>query len=750
MADFICKRINATVLVILYLTMWAASNSFAQSQLDSLEIYSPFNNVEEIRNIIRKNFFILGPSNKILVEKYRQEISFAEKNKIFPPILEKLIKIGDIYYASGIYSLALDSYYKALKIYENNSDSLNAALIKLKLGRTYYYADLAPSEDFYLAAYKILKASKKKNHVALTYYISGFLKKHQKEKDYFNRKALEIQREVVKDSPKDVKAKETLASILNANYQYEEAISIASEIGNNFLLMLYLNNYGYLKVVENKYDEAFSIFQRSLKICKNEKNKTVMRNIYENIGRIYRLKGNWLKAYQYQLLAHFFEESLFTEKFSLLASDYKIKYDLERKEYENTLLAEKIGTQKKLNLVLIFSISAISIVLLLVFLSKRKLKTANTLLDKRNLEILSQKSELEEINRALHESEYNLKEAQATAKLANWELDLGNGRLQFSDQFVRMFGTDSNLGENNFQQVLDQLIHSEDKVAVRNFFFGNDYEAAKEEIEFGITKNNITKWIKAYKVSLFDERNKKIRSFGTLQDITELKEKEKIKIEMAAQESFAKQLIQSQETDRKRIAGELHDGLGQEILLIKNRALLGLQNPSIDSNSLLQLNEINQSATSVLNMVREISFNLRPAHLERLGLTETIAIAIKKIEKTTAVQISLKIDNIDNMLGSENEINLFRIIQEGLNNILKHSNAKKALIEITKNSDQIHITIQDDGKGFDFKTSLKDSPGFGFKNIYNRVHILNGDIKINSAYLEGTRLVISVPIQTDE
>lgn len=646
----------------------------------------------------------------------------------------------------------MDYYNKALKTLETNSDSINAALVKLKIAKTYYYADLTPPENLYLSAYEVLKGSSKKNHQALAYFISGFLEKDSKKKKYFNQKAIEIQKEALKDSPDDVKAKETLALLYNSNSQLEEAISLASEIGNNLQLMLYLNNYGYQKALENKYDEAFNIFQRSLSICKRERNKTIMRNIYENIGRIYRLKGNWEKAYQYQLLTHFFEESLFSEKFSLLVSELGIKYDLQRKGLENKLLAENISTQKKLNILLFLSTITISIVLLLVFLSKRKLKHANTLLDKQNNEILSKQNELESLNRSLHESERNLKEAQSTAKLANWELDLLNNRISFSDQFSNIFGlTNQNLHSVLFNEI-EELIKPEDRLNVRNFILANTSKVnvPVNDIEFGIVINESVKWIKAHRIVLLDEQNEIIRLYGTLQDITDAKEKEKIKIEMASRESFARQLIHSQEIDRKRIAGELHDGLGQEILLIKNRALLGLQNSNIDDYSIVQLNEINETVSNVLNMVREISFNLRPAHLERLGLTETISSAVKKLNEISHIEITYNIDNIDSLLTNENEINLFRILQEALNNIIKHSNAKNASVEIEKNNSSITITIKDDGKGFDYESSLKNSSGFGLKNIYNRLHILKGEIQIKSGYLEGTTLLITIPLHFDE
>ncbi|OGU65879.1 MAG: hypothetical protein A2X62_17475 [Stygiobacter sp. GWC2_38_9] len=737
-------------MVVLIFQTFLAGKIFSQSQLDSLEIYNPYSSVDRIRKIINDNFSILSSANKAQIEAYQNSMLEDQKGNNFSGAGEKLIDIGDIYFKSGIYTNALQSYYKALNQYETNGDSINAALVKLKLARTYYFADLVPAQDFYSNAYQVLKTSNDKKILALAYYVGGLIESNQNKKSELFGKALVIQTALVKKYPHDKKLKATLATILNSNNKVEQAISIAEEIGNNWLQIVYLNNYGFDKVKSGKYDEALKIFQRSLRLCKTERNKTMLRNIYDNIARIYRLKGNWQKAAEYQQLMHYVEENLFTERFSFQVSEFKVKYDLEKKEIENTLLAKNIAIQKNLNYVLIVSVSVISIILLIVFMSKKRLKFAYALLDEQNQEISSKKIELEEINKVLHENEYNLKEAQATASLANWELDSLNNKLLFSDQFLQIFESTADKAENDFKRLIDEQIHSEDKIAVVNFFFGTNNKATKEEIEFRITKNNITKWIKAQKVSLIDEAADKIRNFGTVQDITEAKEKEKIKIEIAAQQSFSRQLIQSQEEERKRIAGELHDSLGQDILLIKNRVLLGLQNEEIDRNSLNQLNEINKSVSSVLNSIREIAFNLRPAHLERLGLTETISTVIKKFEQVSSIRITSHIDDIDGVLETENEINLFRIVQESINNIIKHSNANEAFIEIIKGAEEIRLTISDNGKGFDVDSINEKASGFGLRNIYNRIQILSGKIEMKSGYLEGTRLEITIPFVGNE
>jgi len=277
-------------LVVLIFQTFLAGKIFSQSQLDSLEIYNPYSSVDRIRKIINDNFSILSSANKAQIEAYQNSMLEDQKGNNFSGAGEKLIDIGDIYFKSGIYTNALQSYYKALNQYETNGDSINAALVKLKLARTYYFADLVPAQDFYSNAYQVLKTSNDKKILALAYYVGGLIESNQNKKSELFGKALVIQTALVKKYPHDKKLKATLATILNSNNKVEQAISIAEEIGNNWLQIVYLNNYGFDKVKSGKYDEALKIFQRSLRLCKTERNKTMLRNIYDNIARIYRLK----------------------------------------------------------------------------------------------------------------------------------------------------------------------------------------------------------------------------------------------------------------------------------------------------------------------------------------------------------------------------------------------------------------------------------------------------------------------------
>lgn len=207
---------------------------------------------------------------------------------------------------------------------------------------------------------------------------------------------------------------------------------------------------------------------------------------------------------------------------------------------------------------------------------------------------------------------------------------------------------------------------------------------------------------------------------------------------------FSKRLIASQEAERKRIAAELHDSLGQNIIIIKNRALLGKQ-AGDDKNSVSeQLDEIASAASATLDDMRKIAYNLRPLNLERFGLTDTIAQTVSDVSKATGVVLEANIENIDKLLPPEAEIHFFRIIQEALNNMVKHALATNGSVSVRVVDGTIHLVIIDNGRGFD-PAADSHARGFGLDDIAQRAHILGGELTIDSTTGKGTTVTVKVP-----
>ncbi|HRI46085.1 MAG TPA: sensor histidine kinase [Ignavibacteriaceae bacterium] len=214
-------------------------------------------------------------------------------------------------------------------------------------------------------------------------------------------------------------------------------------------------------------------------------------------------------------------------------------------------------------------------------------------------------------------------------------------------------------------------------------------------------------------------------------------------------EALSKQLIELQEVERKRIAAEIHDSLSQNILLIKNRAQLALINNSSLTNINEQLNEITALAADTLDEARKITHNLRPIQLDRLGLTEAIKQLIENVRRASEFQIETEIENVDGLIEKDSEIILFRIIQEIMNNILKHSKASEVNVIVGIEGSNVRLYIEDNGVGFNSDEFLKQekiNKGFGLNGLSERVRILKGELHIKSEILRGTKVIIFIPI----
>jgi signal transduction histidine kinase/streptogramin lyase len=212
------------------------------------------------------------------------------------------------------------------------------------------------------------------------------------------------------------------------------------------------------------------------------------------------------------------------------------------------------------------------------------------------------------------------------------------------------------------------------------------------------------------------------------------------------QEEFSRRLLASQEEERKRIAAELHDSLGQNIIIMKNRALLGRKAGADTAMVSEQFDEIVNTATATLEEMRKVAHNLRPIHLERFGLTETIAHTVNNVGASTGIDLRATLDPVDNILPSDVEIHLFRIIQEALTNIVKHAGASAASVTTIKKDGLIEIVIKDNGRGFAAGEDVRKK-GIGFDDIAQRVNLCGGRLTIDSFPGKGTTLNVILPVQ---
>jgi signal transduction histidine kinase len=172
--------------------------------------------------------------------------------------------------------------------------------------------------------------------------------------------------------------------------------------------------------------------------------------------------------------------------------------------------------------------------------------------------------------------------------------------------------------------------------------------------------------------------------------------------------------------------------------------MLGIRKGDDRERVAKELDSISESATQAIEEVREITNNLRPQLLDRLGLTRSINAMLKKV--SGVIEIESEIDSIDNLFSEAGEISIYRIVQESINNVIKHSSASEARVVIKALENTVLITIEDDGTGFDYENA-KSKSGFGLVGLKERTELLNGEFSIASKIGEGTRIKVKIPVQ---
>jgi len=218
----------------------------------------------------------------------------------------------------------------------------------------------------------------------------------------------------------------------------------------------------------------------------------------------------------------------------------------------------------------------------------------------------------------------------------------------------------------------------------------------------------------------------------------------------AQETAFSRRLIDSQEQERKRIAAELHDSLGQLLVIIKNRARMSLKIADNSDATVEHLDEISIASSQAIEEVKEISFDLRPYLLDKLGLTKTIKSMLTKVFASSETSLEIEIDDVDDAFPKNSEILFYRIIQESASNIVKHAAARVAEVIIKRGSDKLLLRIRDDGKGFDAAAQADSANhSFGLIGISERARLLGGKYSIASEVGKGTLVTVEIELQNE-
>jgi signal transduction histidine kinase len=219
--------------------------------------------------------------------------------------------------------------------------------------------------------------------------------------------------------------------------------------------------------------------------------------------------------------------------------------------------------------------------------------------------------------------------------------------------------------------------------------------------------------------------------------------------QQAAQLVFSRRVLERLEDERRRIAVNLHDSLGQTLLVIKNHAILAIQRPPEEQGLRHRLDEISGATSQAIEEVRRITHGLRPYQLDRLGLTQALRASVSRASENSSILFASRVEDIDGLFDKDAEIHVYRIVQEAITNVVKHSAATEATVVIKKRTTVVSLSIRDNGRGFNpAKPSSQPHDldlGYGLSGIAERVRILGGTLAIESRPGEGASLTAEVP-----
>ncbi|MFL5740653.1 MAG: sensor histidine kinase [Flavisolibacter sp.] len=204
--------------------------------------------------------------------------------------------------------------------------------------------------------------------------------------------------------------------------------------------------------------------------------------------------------------------------------------------------------------------------------------------------------------------------------------------------------------------------------------------------------------------------------------------------------------IVAKEKERARIASDLHDELGPLISSVKMKVNSFILSNDQDQKQLAKANEIIDNA---LKRMREISFDLLPASLLRKGLIPALSAYINQIPDNK-LHIVLAASQEEFTLPAERSVHLYRIIQEIIQNTIKHARATELKMEFQVKSGNLIFHSKDNGQGFDYHHSLLDTTGFGLRSMYERTEILKGKLSVLSQKEKGTQYIFEIPLHHEQ
>ena len=351
---------------------------------------------------------------------------------------------------------------------------------------------------------------------------------------------------------------------------------------------------------------------------------------------------------------------------------------------------------------------------------------------------------------ALLEQRTLLAEAQKVAGLGCWEWEPGTGRMTWSEELYRIFGVAAKDMPPTFEAYLER-VHPADRVLTatalaRALAEGRGF-IREERI---VRPDGGERIIRTHGEIVRDGGGRVVKLVGACLDATESRNAEIAQRAAAASlQSLTRRLVEVEEAERRRIAGELHDRVGQNLsaLNINLDIVLGALGDGAAPDVRMRLRDSLGLVDGTLQTIEDVMADLRPPLLEEYGLGAALAWYAEEFAKRTAIIVEL--DDLarerNRGLRREAGVALFRIAQEALNNVAKHANANRIWLRLEVQDEQMWLSIRDDGSGFDPAAAEARASRLGMTTMKERIVAVGGSLELESAPGKGTTLTTRVP-----
>jgi two-component system sensor histidine kinase UhpB len=343
---------------------------------------------------------------------------------------------------------------------------------------------------------------------------------------------------------------------------------------------------------------------------------------------------------------------------------------------------------------------------------------------------------------AVRRSEQRFQMVARTASDAIWDWDLETNRTWRSDNFARIFGYAIDKLKPTFEWWRDR-VHPDDRKDVLAKFWSTIHSRGNlHAVTYRFRRGDGSyvpvadrAWI------LRDSYHKAVRVIGAMRDITEQMEAER------ARQELSRNIINAQEQERQRVARDLHDSVSQLLASAKYRLSSIASHEGYDNGD-GALRQVHDLVERAITEVRTISRNLRPSELDDLGLIAALRSLTHEFQKRTGIQSQFKCDSLacPPQVPKEVEMTLYRIAQEALNNIEKHSRAARMVMILNCARAHVQLTVSDNGKGFKPRTVAGGKSGWGLQNMNERAALLGGNFDIASSK-SGTKVSVRLPFE---